>query len=85
MVDDSKANTASDVELHATATPWPDTGLEQGVHALVCEPAAENVLGAQLAMTVSDVKVQGAITRWPGPAVVQAVQVGLAELELVAK
>ena len=47
----------------------------QGVHALVCEPAAEYVPAAQLTTTVSDVEVQGVVTRWPGPAVEQAEQV----------
>jgi len=57
----------------------------QARHALVCEPEAEYVLAAQLAMAASATKVQAAVTRWPGPAVVQAWQVGSAELGLVAK
>ena len=55
------------------------------MHALVCEPAAEKVLVAQLAIVASDVGVQAAVTRWPGPAFVQAWHVGSAELGLVAK
>jgi hypothetical protein len=71
--------------VQAAVTCWPTPAVEQGVHALVCEPAAEKVLVAQLAIVASDVGVQAAVTRWPGPAFVQAWHVGSAELGLVAK
>ena len=50
--------------------------VEQGVHALVCEPAAENVRGAQTSMTAFAVGAHGVVTRWPGPASEQGTQVG---------
>ena len=49
----------------------------QFVHAIVCEPAAEQVPAAQLATIASAVEVQGVVTRWPAPAVEQAEHVGL--------
>ena len=71
--------------MQAVVTLWPAPAVEQGVHALVCEPAAENVLAAQPTMIESAVGVHCAVTRWPGPATAQAWQVGSAELAMVAK
>jgi len=81
-------HTVSATEVHAlmkTCVCVAPLHAEQGGHALVCEPAAENVLASQPAIVASDVREQATATRWPGPAAAQAWQVASAEPGLVAK
>jgi hypothetical protein len=54
-------------------------------HALVFEPADENVPAAHATTTASVVGVHGVAMRWPGPAAAQAWHVGSAKPGLVAK